>query len=121
MSEQNKAKLAVFEGKQIRKVLHEGGWWFAIVDGVAALTDSINPSGYLKDMRRRDPSLAELFKGGGANCHPPCPAGSHRGRTPEDPLLEHRRDANRHPRHIAGEFQGVGGGPDKTAERSRQE
>ena len=65
MSEQNKAKLAVFEGKQIRKVLHEGAWWFAIVDGVAALTDSINPSGYLKDMRRRDPSLAELFKGGG--------------------------------------------------------
>jgi DNA-damage-inducible protein D len=65
MSEQNKANLAVFEGKQIRKVLHEGAWWFAIVDVVAALTDSANPSGYLKDMRRRDPSLSELFKGGG--------------------------------------------------------
>ena len=36
-----------------------------IVDVVAVLTDSTNPSGYLKDMRRRDPSLAEGFKGGG--------------------------------------------------------
>ena len=69
MSDHNKAKLAVFHGKQIRKVLHDGAWWFAIVDVVAALTDSANPSGYLKDMRRRDPSLSELFKGG-ANCPP---------------------------------------------------
>lgn len=65
MSEQKASKLAVFQGKRIRKVLHEGDWWFAIVDVVAVLTDSANPSGYLKDMRRRDPSLAETFKGGG--------------------------------------------------------
>ncbi len=70
MSEQEELKLAVFEGKQIRKTLHEEAWWFVIVDVVAVLTDSANPSGYLKDMRRRDPSLAEAFKG--ANCHPPC-------------------------------------------------
>jgi hypothetical protein len=31
---------------------------------VAALTDSVNPAGYLKDMRRRDEGLAEAFKGG---------------------------------------------------------
>ena len=73
MSEQDKTKLAVFEGKQIRKVLHEGAWWFAIVDVVGALTDSVNPSGYLKDMRRRDPSVAELFKRGGQIAPPlPC-------------------------------------------------
>ena len=65
MIEQNKAKLAVFEGKQIRKVLREGGWWFAIVDVVAALTDSVNPADYFKKMRKRDPELRALLKGGG--------------------------------------------------------
>ena len=73
MSEQKKAKVAVFAGKQIRKVIHENEWWFAIVDVVAALTDSANPSGYLKDMRRRDPSWSELFNGGGQIAPPlPC-------------------------------------------------
>jgi hypothetical protein len=56
--------------KEIRKTLHQNEWWFVISDVVAALTDSVNPSGYLKDMRRRDEGLAEAFKGG-ANCHPP--------------------------------------------------
>jgi prophage antirepressor-like protein len=65
MSEPEMSKLAAFEGKQIRKTLHNGAWWFVIVDVVAVLTDSANPSGYLKDMRRRETSLAEAFKGGG--------------------------------------------------------
>jgi DNA-damage-inducible protein D len=71
MREPETSKLAAFEGKQIRKTLHEGAWWFVIVDMVAVLTDSANPSSYLKDMRRRDTSLAEAFKGGG-NLPPPC-------------------------------------------------
>jgi len=65
MSTEKDKKLTVFEGKRIRKTLHNGVWWFVIVDVVAALTDSANPSGYLRDMRRRDPSLAEAFQGGG--------------------------------------------------------
>ena len=55
-------KIAVFKGKGIRKVIHNNEWWFSVVDVVAALTDSKNPSGYIKDMRRRD---AELSKGWG--------------------------------------------------------
>ena len=58
-------KIALFQRKEIRKTIHESEWWFVITDVVAALTDSVNPSGYLKDMRRREPSLAEVFKGGG--------------------------------------------------------
>jgi DNA-damage-inducible protein D len=54
--------VALFEGKKIRKTWHEGKWWFVIVDVVAALTDSAQPDGYLKDMRRRD---EELSKGWG--------------------------------------------------------
>jgi prophage antirepressor-like protein len=65
MSKQEESKLAVFEGKQIRKTLHEGAWWFVVVDVVAVLTDSANPSSYHRDMRRRDASLTEAFKGGG--------------------------------------------------------
>ena len=55
-------KLVVFKGKEIRRVLHNDEWWFAIVDIVAGLTDSVNPAGYVKDLRRRD---NELSKGWG--------------------------------------------------------
>ncbi len=34
-------------------------WWIVIVDVVAALTDSADSQGYVKDMRRRDPELAK--------------------------------------------------------------
>ena len=49
--------LAVFEGKDIRKIWFNEEWWLVAVDLIAALTDSSNPSGYLKDMRRRDESF----------------------------------------------------------------
>lgn len=55
-------KIVVFKDKRIRRTLHNDEWWFVIVDVIAALTDSAQPSGYLKDMRRRDP---ELNKGWG--------------------------------------------------------
>ena len=58
-------RIALFQKKEIRKTIHENEWWFVIVDVVAALTDSANPSGYVKDMRKRDTSLADALKGGG--------------------------------------------------------
>ena len=58
-------RIALFQKKEIRKTLHAGEWWFALADVVAALTDSANPAGYLKDMRRRDPALADALKGEG--------------------------------------------------------
>jgi len=30
--------MAVFEGKHIRKILHEGEWWFSVIDVVEVLT-----------------------------------------------------------------------------------
>ena len=53
------AKLAIFKGKEIRRTLHNDEWWFVIADVVAVLTDSVNPAGYIKDMRRRDNELAK--------------------------------------------------------------
>ena len=47
--------------QQVRRVWNdrEQKWYFAIVDVVTALTDSADPQGYIKDMRRRDPELAK--------------------------------------------------------------
>jgi DNA-damage-inducible protein D len=52
-------KIAVFKKKEIRKTIHNNEWWFVIEDVVSALTDSVQPKGYIKDMRRRDPELAK--------------------------------------------------------------
>ena len=52
-------KIAIFKGKEIRKTVYKNEWWFVIVDVVAALTDSVQPDGYIKDMRRRDPELSK--------------------------------------------------------------
>lgn len=52
-------KIVIFQEKQIRRVWHNDEWWYVILDIVAGLTDSKNPSGYLKDMRRRDKELAK--------------------------------------------------------------
>jgi len=46
-------KISLFKGKQIRKTLHQGEWWFSVVDVVAALTDSSNPNDYWFKMKIR--------------------------------------------------------------------
>ena len=51
--------IAVFQETTIRRVWHNEEWWFAIVDVVSVLTDSVQPEGYVKDLRRRDPELAK--------------------------------------------------------------
>ena len=51
--------LIVFQEKAIRRTWHNEEWWFAIVDVVAVLTDSVQPEGYVKDLRRRDQELAK--------------------------------------------------------------
>ena len=52
------SKISIFKGKKIRKTLHENEWFFVIQDIVEALTDSVDPAGYIKDMRRRDEELS---------------------------------------------------------------
>lgn len=48
--------IVLFNQKEIRRTWHQNEWWFSVVDVVAALTDSANPSDYLKKMRSRDKS-----------------------------------------------------------------
>ena len=52
-------RIVVFQEKAIRRTWHNEEWWFAIVDVVAILTDSVQPEGYVKDLRRRDKELAK--------------------------------------------------------------
>ncbi|MCX6812359.1 MAG: Bro-N domain-containing protein [Candidatus Berkelbacteria bacterium] len=52
-------KIAIFRGQEIRRTLYKNEWWFAIVDIVKVLTNSVQPDGYIKDMRRRDPELSK--------------------------------------------------------------
>ncbi len=56
--------IIIFENMPVRRVWNEKQekWYFAIVDIVAILAESKNPSSYIKDMRRRD---TELSKGWG--------------------------------------------------------
>ena len=42
-------------------------WYFSVVDVVGVLTESANPTDYLKKMRKRDEQLARI----GKNCLPP--------------------------------------------------
>ena len=53
MSTEKPTKLAIFEGKHIRKVLHEGEWWFAVIDIVEVLTESSIPKRYWSDLKKK--------------------------------------------------------------------
>lgn len=52
-------KIAVFKGKEIRKVIHNNEWWFSVADVVSVLTDSKDSSEYIKKMRKRDDELSK--------------------------------------------------------------
>jgi len=60
-------ELQVFESSFIRSAWNaeEGQYYFSVVDIVRALTDSPNPTDYLKKLRKRDASLGSYI---GTNC-----------------------------------------------------
>jgi prophage antirepressor-like protein len=58
-------RVALFQKREIRRTIHAGEWWFVITDVIAALTDSPDPSGYWKKMRKRDADLVKALEGGG--------------------------------------------------------
>ncbi len=64
---ENTKTLAVFESKQIRRFYDESTetWYFSVVDIIEVLTDSVNPTDYLKKLRKRDPELGSYV---GTNC-----------------------------------------------------
>ena len=59
--------IQLFEGKKVRIVwdAEQEKYYFSIVDIVQVLTDSTNPTDYLKKLRKRDPELGTFL---GTNC-----------------------------------------------------
>jgi DNA-damage-inducible protein D len=64
MEEKN---ITIFEGKKIRRVWDEKSetWYFSVVDIIQILTGTINPTDYLKKIRKRDLELGRYI---GTNC-----------------------------------------------------
>ena len=60
-------EIKLFQDRRIRSAWNEEEeqWYFSVVDVVEALTDSANPTDYLKKMRRREPELGTYL---GTNC-----------------------------------------------------
>ena len=48
MTKSDLIRVAVFEGKHIRKIMHLDEWWFSVIDIVEVLTDSNIPKRYCK-------------------------------------------------------------------------
>jgi DNA-damage-inducible protein D len=49
-----KDALVVFQDRKIRRMWHEGEWYFSVVDVVQALTDSSNPRNYWSMLKTRE-------------------------------------------------------------------
>ncbi len=47
------SKLALFEGKEIRKLWHKEEWWFSVVDIISVLSGSEDPRNYWKVLKHR--------------------------------------------------------------------
>jgi len=48
---EGESQLVIFKGQEVRKVLHDGEWWFSVVDVIAALTGSQRARKYWSDLK----------------------------------------------------------------------
>ncbi len=55
-----KNALVVFKGKNIRRVWHDGEWYFSVVDVVEALTESSNPRNYWNMLKKREAETSNI-------------------------------------------------------------
>ena len=53
MKAKEESKLAVFEGKRIRKIFHESEWWFSIIDVIDILVGGDRPRKYWNDLKKK--------------------------------------------------------------------
>ena len=83
-------EIKLFEGKQVRSAWdkEKEEWYFSVVDVVAVLTDSKNPSDYLKKIRKRDGQLSAYM---GTNC----------------PLVEMKSSNGKKRKVLSGNMQGI--------------
>ena len=46
-------QIAIFKKKEIRKTLHNGEWWFSVIDIIGAVTESDRPRKYWSDLKKK--------------------------------------------------------------------
>ena len=87
---ENHTSIKLFESKRIRTHWDETEekWYFSVVDVVEALTDSVNPTDYLKKLRKRDAELGFYL---GTNC----------------PQVEMKTESGKNRKTLAGTVQDV--------------
>src|SRR3989339_184783 len=56
----NKEKLIIFEGKKIRKILHNKEWYFSVIDVIFALTDSSDSKDYWYRLKKREAESSSI-------------------------------------------------------------
>jgi hypothetical protein len=54
ITENELTETAIFQGKEIRRVFVDNEWWFSVIDVIALLTESTNPSDYWYKMKIRE-------------------------------------------------------------------
>ena len=63
--EEKSLRIAIFKGKQIRKVLYQGEWYFSIIDVVEVLTESSSSRTYWSDLKSKlteDEGFSQLYE-----------------------------------------------------------
>ena len=53
MTQELITKIAIFQKKEIRKIIHKNEWWFSIIDIIEALTGTERPRKYWNDIKKK--------------------------------------------------------------------
>ncbi len=62
-------QIAIFKKKEIRKTLHNGEWWFSVIDVVQALTDQLDDYAARKYWNKLAQRLRDEESEAVTNCH----------------------------------------------------
>ena len=49
----NEEKLAIFQGKEVRRVIYQNEWWFSVIDIIQVLTSTERPRKYWSDLKKK--------------------------------------------------------------------
>ncbi|MHA1574758.1 MAG: BRO-N domain-containing protein [Alphaproteobacteria bacterium] len=53
MTSKDTTKIAIFQKKEIRKIIHKDEWWFSIIDIIETLTGTERPRKYWNDLKQK--------------------------------------------------------------------
>lgn len=58
---EGESKIDLFQGRGIRKTLHDGEWWLSVKDVLEALVDTTDGNRYSRDLRAKDEGLRDRW------------------------------------------------------------